>query len=327
MLMKVDWAQLSQELVKSLRGKRTQGALSRRLGFKTNVVYRWESGQRKFKVSDLIALLSIRQPDAVERLWQYAGFETTPPGDTMDGFDYARWLGVLKGDRTVEEVALGVDLKPAVLRRIFRGDSDPPVDRLLMLVQAMTGRIIDFIELMTDPCNLKSIRAVWRSVEAQRKTASQHLNAQSIVACLEIDAYRALPEHSNPWLAQTLGLPVDEVAQTIETLHEGGAIFIRHGKYSVARNRYVSTRPDVDVARRLGRHWADRSLQLDDRHCARGHLVFSCSEAALSHIFEVYRRAHHDAVAAFQDGHGENANRVVCISTQFAFLDGKPKPE
>ena len=40
MLMKVDWAQLSQELVKSLRGKRTQGALSRRLGFKTNVVYR-----------------------------------------------------------------------------------------------------------------------------------------------------------------------------------------------------------------------------------------------------------------------------------------------
>ena len=325
--MKVDWAQLSQELVRSLRGKSTQGALSRRLGFKTNVVYRWESGQRKFKVSDLMALLAIRQPDAIERFWQYAGDETASLDERMNGFDYARWLGVLKGDRTVEEVALGVDLKPAVLRRIFRGDSDPPVGRLFMLVQALTGRIIDFIELMTDPGDLKSIRAVWRSVEAQRKTASEHLNAQSIIACLEIDAYRALPEHSNAWLAQTLGLHIDEVTRTIETLHEGGAILIRHGKYTVVRNRYVNTRKDIDVARRLGRHWANRSLQLDDRHCARGHLVFSCSDAALSQIFDVYRRAHHDSVVAFQDGHGQNATRVVCISTQFAFLDGKPKPD
>ena len=85
--IKVDWAQLSQELVKSLRGKSTQGALSRRLDFKTNVVYRWESGQRKFKVSDLMALLAIRQPDAIERFWQYARFETTPLDVKMDSFD------------------------------------------------------------------------------------------------------------------------------------------------------------------------------------------------------------------------------------------------
>ena len=39
----LDYGQLGAELIRALRGKRSQMALSRRLGYKTNVVYLWEA--------------------------------------------------------------------------------------------------------------------------------------------------------------------------------------------------------------------------------------------------------------------------------------------
>src|SRR5688500_20343654 len=41
--LSLDYGQLGAELIRALRGKRSQMALSRRLGYKTNVVYLWEA--------------------------------------------------------------------------------------------------------------------------------------------------------------------------------------------------------------------------------------------------------------------------------------------
>ncbi|MEE2789275.1 MAG: hypothetical protein VX589_18200 [Myxococcota bacterium] len=276
-------------------------------------------------MSHLVDILRLRKPEAIGEMWRYAGYQANPGGG-VNTFDLATWLAALLGERTAEEVAVGLDLKASVLRRILRGDADPPFARVLMLVQALTGRIVDFVELLVDPGEIRSLRAPWRSVKAQRKTAREQLNAQAIMAALETDAYLALDQHSNDWLAETLSLATREVEDTVEALRIGGAIKMRRGRYLVERNRYVSTARDVEVTRRLGRHWAERALNLPNDQCPRGHLVFSCSPAALEKIFESYNRAHHDAVAAFQHGHGQSPTRVVCISTQFAFLDGKSKP-
>src|SRR5690606_6604411 len=42
----LDFRALSREWVRAMRGPRSQTALSRRLGYRTNVIYRWESGAR-----------------------------------------------------------------------------------------------------------------------------------------------------------------------------------------------------------------------------------------------------------------------------------------
>ena len=138
------------------------------------------------------------------------------------------------GDRTAEEVTLGIELKASVLRRILRGDADPPLARVLLLVQALTGRIVDFVELLVDPEEIRSLRAPWRSVKAQRKTAREQLNAQAIVAALETDAYLSRDHHSSEWLAEMLSLDQIEVDETLESLRVGGAIKMRRGRYIVA---------------------------------------------------------------------------------------------
>ena len=42
----MDYDQLASELIRALRGRRSQLAFSRRLGFRTNVVHTWEAQRR-----------------------------------------------------------------------------------------------------------------------------------------------------------------------------------------------------------------------------------------------------------------------------------------
>src|SRR6185295_9463840 len=44
--MALDFEHLGSDFIRALRGSRSQAALSRRLGFRTNVLYAWESGRR-----------------------------------------------------------------------------------------------------------------------------------------------------------------------------------------------------------------------------------------------------------------------------------------
>src|SRR5688572_7368412 len=41
----MDYPKVARELVRALRGRRSQVAVSKRLGFRTNVLYTWESGR------------------------------------------------------------------------------------------------------------------------------------------------------------------------------------------------------------------------------------------------------------------------------------------
>jgi DNA-binding transcriptional regulator YiaG len=41
----MDYSTLASELVRAVRGRRAQGTVSQRLGFRSNVLYAWESGR------------------------------------------------------------------------------------------------------------------------------------------------------------------------------------------------------------------------------------------------------------------------------------------
>ena len=89
--MKVEWTKVSQELVRSLRGRTTQGGLSRRLGFKTNVVYRWEAGLREPTADDLLKLLHRRVDNIEGVLWRFAQGPDSE-GSSDSAFSWSSWL-------------------------------------------------------------------------------------------------------------------------------------------------------------------------------------------------------------------------------------------
>ncbi len=317
--MKVEWTIVAQELVKSLRGRTSQGALSRRLGFKTNVVYRWEAGLREATADDLLEILRLRFDDIETRLWRFA---QGPDGENVSDreFEWSRWFQILRGDQSVADIATRLDISQQAVRRILRGDTSPPLSRLLQLVDCLSNRILNFVELMTDPADLNSLRGVRALVEAQMAITFEHLYAEAIIGCLETSGYIALPSHSNAWIAGRLDLPLSVVETTIEALVAARGIQIRGGKFKTQHRRMVNTqaRSKAD-ARRLARHWTNVCMARPEAHTRSGYLVFSADQAALDDIGRIMTEAMHQVIARVANA--TSVDQVGALTVNMSRLD------
>ena len=212
--MDINYEHLTQELFRILRGRSSQGAFSRRLGFQTNVAYRWESGLRTPNANDLLTVLDIRLSAPREIIWRFGSpFNQDDPA-TSD-WCWGRWLLLIKGQCSVKALSNTTGLSPQAIRRILRGDVTPKVDRLLQLIQVLTNRLVDFLQLFVEPQTLPSLASLVEIQTAQRALSTQFLNTELIIASLETDAYQALDTHSNEWIADHLQLAPDDVADTV----------------------------------------------------------------------------------------------------------------
>lgn len=323
--MKVEWPTVAQELVKALRGRATQGALSRRLGFKTNVVYRWEAGLREATADDLLTLLRLRVEQVEGKLWTFAQ-GSDGINVTTSEFSWADWLRTLRGEQPVTEIAEELNISPQAVRRIFRGDTDPPLSRLLQMIECLSNRILGFIELMTDPAQLKSLKGVRALEEAQLAITFEHLHAESIIACLETEAYAALPTHSNAWLAGRLDLPLQSVETTIEALVAARGIRIQGGKFKTQHRRMVNTQARSKTeSRRLARHWTQVIMDRPEETTRSAYVVFSCDQETVDDIGRIMTEALYQVIARVAKT--KTVDRVSAITVNMTRLDHAPEDE
>ena len=102
-----DFEQIARELIRALRGKRSQAHLSRRLGYRSNVVFDWEAGRRFPTAATLFRVArrtGVSLPTALERFlrpapaWLQSANPATPEG-------VRQLLVELRGKATVLELA------------------------------------------------------------------------------------------------------------------------------------------------------------------------------------------------------------------------------
>src|SRR6188472_581453 len=73
----MDYEPLAAELIRALRGRRSQLAFSRRLGFRTNVVHTWEAQRRWPTASRFLAVAERAGVDVRAALTRF--YRTPPP--------------------------------------------------------------------------------------------------------------------------------------------------------------------------------------------------------------------------------------------------------
>ena len=72
MVASMDYEQIAAELIRSLRGKRSQAAFSRKLGYKSNIVNRWEAREAFPSASTFLAVVASvhrKQPSPLLRFF------------------------------------------------------------------------------------------------------------------------------------------------------------------------------------------------------------------------------------------------------------------
>ena len=293
----MEYERIAADLLRALRGKRSQEAFARRVGVRSHAIYTWESA-RNFPTAaralhaaersgiDVVAALArfYRQAPA----WLTETEPSSPAG-------VARLLDDLRGASSVVAVARATGHSRFAVARWLKGAAQPRLPEFLQLIEGTSLRLLDFLACLVDPETLPSVASAYRDLEATRRAAYDAPWSHAVLRALELHDYRALPVHQPGWLAARLGLDPDEETRSLDLLLRSGQV-IRdgNGRYAPARVSTVDTRRDPEAARRLRVFWsraaAERIERADEsQQIAAAYNLFGISHADLQRLRELQR--------------------------------------
>jgi transcriptional regulator with XRE-family HTH domain len=317
----LDTALLSCDLMRALRGSRSQPAFSRELGFKSNAAYLWEHGRRHPEVSLFLKAALAGRPKLRAPLARF--FEQ--PSDMFSGGrahsprNVMRIVQTLVGTSAKNDVArlLGVDR--TTLGRWCSGKTEPRLPQFLNLVQLTTQRMIEFVALFVDLSRLPSTRELYENLSRQRRLAYDLPMSHAVLRGIELAAYQSEPDGGSRLLARELGLPEAEVASYLSELEAAGQVARRAGHYEVASILTIDTREDPEQNARLKAFWAREALSRFEQGRASSETLFSFNLFAVSEdAFQQIRKLHlayYDQVRSIVEA-CPRSDRVVLMNLQ-----------
>jgi DNA-binding phage protein len=290
-----DYERLAAELLRALRGSRSQEAFARRMGCRSNAIYTWEAG-RSFPTAartfEAAARVGVDVPAALARFYR------NPPAWLRDAAPttpatVARLLDDLRGTTPVTSIARATGRSRFAVARWLKGDSEPRLPDFLRLIEASSLRLLDFVACLVDPAALPSIAARHRELEISRRTAYESPWSHAFLRALELQTYRALPAHEPGWLARELGLTRAQEDRCLALLAQSKQIILRNGRYEPVSSAVVDTRADAEAARRLrlffSKAAAERLQRARAGDAASAYNLFGVSHADLVRLQELQR--------------------------------------
>jgi transcriptional regulator with XRE-family HTH domain len=290
----MDWQLVTRDLLRALRGRRSQRQLSRKLGFSSNVVYRWESGRAAPAAHEFfrLAALAVRAP---HRRLVEAGFrydEGRRGHDLADAQGVAGWLDAMRGELPIAALSERTGCSRFVISRWLSGRTLVRLPDLLLLVEAVTRRGLDFVSVFTDPAKLSSTAEEWSALGASREAALKHPWSQAVLRVLELEQYAKLPRHERGFIAGMLGIPLREEQACLDVLRRSGQIRLEGKHWVVRAERTVDTR----LARPAGHDprgfWLEVAVESYRKKTPGiySYNVCSLSEADFQRLQQLHRR-------------------------------------
>jgi DNA-binding transcriptional regulator YiaG len=275
------------ELVRAVRGRRSQVALSRRLGYRGNPVTDWEAGRSQ---PDTVEVLHAAQLGRLPLTAAFEKLRSEALPRTSDGrVDLPRWLDGMRGSSSIAAVAQRLGRSRHCVRRWLSGESRIKLADFLELLDSVTGRAHDWVAALVP------IERVPALLEQHTRASRAHSLAlelpwtEAILRVLETSAYRGDARRSEALIAAWLGIPVASVEAALARLCEAGVLTRERGRYVAARELSIDTRSTPEAGRQLRRHWLsavlDRARSPHPSDWA-AYNVMSLSRADLEHVRE-----------------------------------------
>ena len=260
MAASMDYEQIAAELIRSLRGKRSQAAFSRKLGYKSNIVNRWEAREAFPSASTFLAVVASvhrKQPSPLLRFFPRPPEELAALG-TDSARSVAMFLRELQGKTPILSIAKESGYNRYSISRWLAGSVELRLPQFLHLIEVLSRRLLDFLACCTDPATLPSIARDHERLALARETAYAQPWSHAVLRALELASAPRTDQAA--WLADRLGAPPAEIAAALALLEATGQVQRRGGRYTLKQVISVNTAHDPERSRALKVSWTETAL-------------------------------------------------------------------
>jgi transcriptional regulator with XRE-family HTH domain len=319
----VDHERLASDWLRAIRGRRSQRAFSRRLGYRSNIAYRWESGVCFPTAREVLAVCERFGLDVEVAAGTFLAPTANRPAELeltrAEGL--AAFLEVARGEATIVDLAKRSGHSRFAVSRWLKGEAEPRLPEFLAVLEAATFRSLDFVSAFTDPAKLPSVADEWRALEAARNVAYDVPWSPAVLRVLELEDYPKQKRHRPGWIAARIGITEEEETRCLNALLAARQVRLERGRYVVDRNRTVDTRADPRRSREVRAHWIDvaRERLTGGVPGTFGYNVMALSLGDLEKLRELHVAYFRDMQALVADSPSEC---VVLFNTQLVRLDG-----
>ena len=280
---------VARQFLRALRGRRSQQAFARRLGFKGNPIADWEAG-RRMPTAEVV--LRACERVGVDVAGAFARFH--PALALTRPEQVAAWLAAARGSVSFVELAARSGYSRYQIARWLQARAKPRLPEFLTLVEAITGRVSDLLAELVPMREIPALAPIHAQREAARRLAYEEPWTEAILRVLETDQYRGLSEHVPGYIAATLDIDRATEERCLAKLERSGIVRRIGERYACVGSLTVDTR----AVPMLKLHWNDAvrgriAAPLSDDLFAYN--VFSVSAADLQRIRELLLAAFRQA--------------------------------
>jgi DNA-binding phage protein len=320
----MDFAKVSADWLRLLRGKRSQRAHSKRLGYASNIAYRWESGVCFPLAREVFALAKHDGEAGRAALAAFLGGKLPPELGSVElsaRAGVAALLRALRGKVSLVELARRSGFSRFSIARWLSGAAEPRLPELLGMVEAATFRALDFLASFTSIERLPTVAEQYRTLEAARKIAYDVPWSHAVLRALELSDYRALGRHKPGWLAKRLGISRDEEQRCLAALATARQIRLESGLWTLHQEQIIDTRVQPQRGRRLKAEWLRVALERLEAGATGifGYNVMAISRADLARLREMHLAYFRSMQALVADSTPSEC--VVLFNTELFALD------
>mgnify|MGYP002818969135 CR=1 FL=1 len=317
---------LAAQVLRALRAHRSQVQLARRLGYRSNVPASWEAGRSAPPATTFFAAcdrLRLAYRPALAAFFA----DDAPFLDELPAADAVAALVVrLRGTRSTVELAARTGLSRHALGRWQRGQAEPRLPELLLLVDRGTGRLPDFVACFVDPAVVPILAEEWRRLLAGRALLVRSPWVQPVLLALELADYQATPRHDDAWLASRLDLPVEQVTDALAALADTEQITWTGTHWALFQVRTIDTRRDAAGVLQMRAWFAGQALdrlRADQPDALFSQNLFTLSEADLARLRALHVRHFREVQALVAQS--EPGERIVLLQRSVIPWDRRPE--
>ncbi len=280
------------QLVRALRGQRSCAELSRRAGYRSNIVHRWESQRSWPTAARFLQVRRKLRPTA--KNWLATFFHVLPEWaaayEPTSAAAVAAFLRHLRGKTPVLRIAELAHRNRYSVARWLAGEAEPKLPDFLRLVDVMSRRLPDLIAAVEDPSRVPSVSRAWERLQLARHAGYDLPWSHAVLRALELQGMPNGAAAQRAWIARRLCVTPQRVRDALELLERSAQVKRTARGYRLLEVMAIDTGQYPERARALKVAWLETALErLKTNAPGRfGYSVFAVSRATLRELHDLH---------------------------------------